>query len=224
MSFQHRFVQGLGVEKRACSPSLRRSLLLCAMAVGLAAFSGRAGAADCTDTATEKLTPLSTCFPNDDVDITIGALDARAQCKRVYLDKSSRRFRRITINADGALCVRDADVASMPGRSLELAAGEIIVNGTFEVGSAVAAIGSSNPANHVEVVFSSGADKTPDDNRDVNKCSDTKFRKGLQLCEGGVLRLFGQKGAPADGKARLEPGQGSSPGKVSLDLPEGAGR
>jgi hypothetical protein len=215
MSFQHRFLQGLGVEKRARSPSLRRSLLLCAMAVGLAAFSGRAGAADCTDTATEKLTPLSTCFPNDDVDITIGAPDARAQCKRVYLDKSSRRFRRITINADGALCVRDADVASMPGRSLELTAGEIIVNGTFQVGSADAAIGSSNPANHVEIVFSSGADKTPDDNRDVNKCSDTKFRKGLQLCQGGVLRLFGKKGAPADGKARLEPAQGSSPSKVS---------
>ena len=24
-----------------------------------------------------------------------------------------------------------------------------------------------------------------------------KFQKGLQLCEGGVLRLFGNKGAPA---------------------------
>ena len=44
-------------------------------------------------------------------------------------------------------------------------------------------------------------------------CPDPGFQKGLQVCQGGVLRLFGSKGAPPTGSAR------AADGKVSWTYP-----
>ncbi len=161
-------------------------------------------AADCTG----QLTKSSACAVSAGGDVNIGG----AGCERVFADQSLE-FRTITVGAGGALCVRDADVTSLPGGSLDLAAERIVVDGTFQVGSADSAIGSGRPANHVRIRFT-GAVPEVDDSKVVPNmnapCPDADFRKGLQVCKGGVLRLFGARGAAAAGSQRRD-----ASGKVS---------
>ena len=199
MRLQRSAVQNPGMEERACPPSVRWRLLACALAAGLAAMSGRAVAADCTG----ALTKLSACTSVDG-DVTIGS----PGCERVLVDggRDFFRFRQITVAKNGALCVRDSELA---GTHLVVEVGEIIVHGTLEIGSKAAPIGSSNPANKVTIKFT-GIALIPKVEEVAQACPDPEFRRGLQLCEGGVLRLFGNKGAPAENSRRLD-----DTGKVS---------
>ena len=199
MRLQRSAVQNPGMEERACPPSVRWRLLACALAAGLAAMSGRAVAADCTG----ALTKLSACTSVDG-DVTIGS----PGCERVLVDggRDFFRFRQITVAKNGALCVRNSELA---GTHLVVEVGEIIVHGTLEIGSKAAPIGSSNPANKVTIKFT-GIALIPKVEEVVQACPDPEFRRGLQLCEGGVLRLFGNKGAPAENSRRLD-----DTGKVS---------
>jgi hypothetical protein len=184
---------------------LRQSLIICAIGAAAILFARGADAADCTGAPTK----LSACTASSgaNVDVEIGI---NPNCLAVYVDQSIR-FRKITVGANGALCVRDSDLNNVPGRSLTLEAEQIVVNGMFQVGSKDAAIGRGNPANHVIVRFIGDAPAKVEDgamNMDV-PCPDPNFRKGLQLCQDGVLRMFGNKGAPDAGSAR------SAAGKVS---------
>jgi hypothetical protein len=184
---------------------LRQGLIICAIGAAAVPFAGRADAADCTG----ALTKLSACpvGTGANVDVNIGT---DPNCLAVYVDQSLR-FRKITVGTNGALCVRDSDLNNVPGQSLALEAEQIVVNGTFQVGSQQAAIGSGNPANHVIIRFTGAAPAQVQDgamNMD-QPCPDPAFQKGLQLCQGGVLRMFGNKGAPAAGSQR------NAAGKVS---------
>ena len=106
-------------------------------------MSGRAVAADCTG----ALTKLSACTSVDG-DVTIGS----PGCERVLVDggRDFFRFRQITVAKNGALCVRDFELA---GTHLVVEVGEIMVHGTLEIGSKAAPIGSSNPDNKVTIKF-----------------------------------------------------------------------
>jgi len=186
---------------------LRQGLLsfLCASVATVSLFAGSAGAADCQG----QLAKLSECRksgPNGN-DVVIGGADCKGQS--VYVD-DSLDFGKVKIQAGGELCVRDTDLKNAKGQSLRLRVREISVYGALQIGSKDAPIGRSDPANHVYIGFrgerpatvldpTHGGDKCTDDDKDPNK-----LIKGLELCAGGVLRLFGDRGAPAAGSARKD--------------------
>ena len=188
---------------------LRQGLLsfLCASVATVGLFAEGARAADCQG----QLAKLSECRKSgkDGKDVVIGGADCKGPS--VYVD-DDLTFGKIRIQSGGELCVRDADLKNVRGQSLRLYVSEISVYGTLQIGSKDAPIGRSDPANHVYIGFKGerpktvhdaahgamvGGDKCTDDDNDPNK-----LKKGLEVCAGGVLRLFGDRGAPAAGSAR----------------------
>lgn len=114
--------------------SLFKNALMVFAIVATFPITNCARAADCTATA---LTALSTCPKDAQGDVTIGS----ASCKNAFLDQSltgAKGFRRIKIEANSALCVRDADFNGQP---MSLEAGAITVEGLFEAGRLGAEIG-----------------------------------------------------------------------------------
>jgi len=138
------------------------------------------------------LKKLSDCTPSADRDVSIGT----PTCRQVYADKSfigAGAFRKITIQSGGALCVRDSDVAQQPNKELTIQASTISVQGTLEVGNSAKPIGTASATNHVTFIFTgpkAGA-------LSQGQCADKDFYKGIEVCNGGTLRLFGKKGIPA---------------------------
>jgi Ubiquitin-activating enzyme E1 FCCH domain len=181
---------------------LRQGFVICVCAslasVGL--FTAGASAADCQGT----LTKLSECRGDANRNVVIGSED---KCRSVYIDDSLDDYGRITVDTNGAMCVRDAD---LKGQTIHLYVRDIMVKGMLQIGSKDAPIGRSNPANNVRVMFQGEAPKTPHDAahsmQDDPPCLDS-FQKGLQLCGGGVLRLFGNTGAPPADSQRVGAGK-----------------
>ena len=184
--------------------SLSRDLFILVLLAAALLRAQGAVASDCSG----QLTKLSACSLSNH-DVTIGG----AGCERVFVDQSLS-FRTITVAANGALCVRDTDLMTVPGGSVNLEAAQIVVNGTLQIGSPESAIGSGGrPANHVNIRFTGRVPEVDDSKVIPNMnapCPDPTFQKGLQVCKGGVLRLFGARGAPAPGSQRRD-----ASGKVS---------
>jgi hypothetical protein len=196
---------------------LRQGLAVCASVATIGLFAGGAGAVDCQGT----LTKLSDCQPNADGEVVIGG-GGNCRSPSVYVDKSMD-LSRITIETGGEMCVRDADMANVPARSLQLRVYDITVKGALQIGSKDAPIGRSNPANKIEIDFRTDPKHPPPAHDAAHDalhatqadppCVDPRsptapiFRKGLQVCQGGVLRLFGDKGAPAAASDRLGAGK-----------------
>ena len=180
---------------------LRQGLVICTSVAAIGLFAASASAADCQGT----LTKLSACPRDANKNVVIGS----GNCRSVYIDDSWDSYGRITIDPTGEMCVRDAD---LKGQTVHLYVRDIMVKGSLQIGSKDAPIGRSNPANNVRIMFQGERPKTAHAAahamQDDPPCVDS-FQKGLQLCGGGVLRLFGNNGAPpAD-----SPRQGA--GKVS---------
>jgi hypothetical protein len=181
---------------------------ICASVATAGLFAGSASAADCQG----QLTKLSECTPNPQGEVVVGGNGCKSTS--VYIDQSLD-LGRLTIDTGGELCVRDADMANVQGRSLRLRVSDITVKGALQIGSKDAPIGRGNPANHVYIGFRGEAPATAHDAAHASMqadqpCPDPDFRKGLQLCQGGVLRLFGDRGAAAADSERHD-----SAGKVS---------
>src|SRR5262249_32614824 len=121
---------------------------LCTSIAAIGLFAGTASAADCQG----QLSKLSLCQKTTDGDGVIGG----AGCTSAYIDEYITR-RRITINAGGELCVRDAD---LKGQTVRLYVNDITVlsGGALQIGSKDAPIGRSNPANHAAIHFGGRAD------------------------------------------------------------------
>src|SRR6266545_6206446 len=179
---------------------LRQGFVICASFATIGLFAHGAWAADCQGT----LTKLSACRDQQG-----NAVIGSGSCRSVYIDDSLDNYGRITIDTNGEMCVRDAD---LNGQTVHLYVRDIMVKGSLQIGSKDAPIGRSNPANNVRMMFQGerpkAAHAAAHSMQDDPPCLDS-FQKGLQLCGGGVLRLFGNTGAaPAD-----SPRQGA--GKVS---------
>jgi hypothetical protein len=156
-------------------------------------FAGAAAADECSG----SLKKLSECATTAAGDVTVGAKG----CEQVYADKP-QSFGTITVAPTGLLCVRDKDLS---GNGLTIRAKQIVVHGTLEIGSAAEPIGAANPASHVEIHFTGLVPEVDDSKTPVRMdapCPDPDFRKGLQVCPQGTLRLFGAEGAVAAGSAR----------------------
>ncbi|HKV55621.1 MAG TPA: hypothetical protein VJN94_13380, partial [Candidatus Binataceae bacterium] len=172
-----------------------------------------ASARAATDLCAGTLTPLSAtaCKPDAQGNLTIG----KAGCATVYVDKAfiaDNAFGTITIKVGGALCVRDSDVTAMPASELAFQAGAIEVLGTFAIGSSTTPIGTTKPADHVTMTFLGRPARTQliRDRRlrlhplslsraqkmAEGPCPDSQFSKGIEVCKGGTLQLFGAKGVP----------------------------
>lgn len=180
---------------------LRQGLVICTSVAAIGLFAASASAADCQG----ALTKLSACPRDANKNVVIGS----GNCQSVYIDDSLDSYGRITIDPTGEMCVRDAD---LNGRTVHLYVRDIMVKGSLQIGSKDAPIGRSNPANNVRIMFQGERPKTAHaaahSMQDDPPCVDS-FQKGLQLCGGGVLRLFGNTGAPPPDSPR----QGA--GKVS---------
>jgi hypothetical protein len=192
------------VDTRHLVGRLRQALVICASLASVGFFAASASAVDCQGT----LTKLSACPRDDQNNVVIST--ANPNCRSVYIDKPENDYGRITIEAGGEMCVRDAD---LNGQTILLYVKDILVKGALQVGSKEAPIGRSNRANNVRISFNGEAPKTAHDAahsmKDDQPCPDPGFQKGLQLCQGGVLRLFGDTGTPPADSER----QGA--GKVS---------
>jgi hypothetical protein len=130
---------------------------------------------------------ISACGDND---VIVGK-GANVVCQgtvNILLNQISR-VGKITINAGGVLRINDG--SPRPGahfRDLVTKGIEINGGGTLEIGSADCPIGTTNPANSVSINFV--GDKIPDCVN--NSCSGST--KGIEVAQGGSLRLFGIKG------------------------------
>src|SRR5262249_21265549 len=146
-------------------------------------------------------TPLSVCAAGQP-DVVIGTGN---RCTSAYIDEYIT-LNRIKITQGGELCVRDAD---LKGRTVRLYVRDITVDngGALQIGSKDAPIGRSNPANHAAIHFTGREDDGPTKDAAAHVMQadepcpdpaqkDPAFQKGLQICPGGVLRLFGNTGAP----------------------------
>ena len=70
---------------------------------GVGLFAADATAADCQGT----LTKLSECRRDAESNVVVGSDD---KCRSVYIDNSLDNYGRITVDANGAMCVRDRDL------------------------------------------------------------------------------------------------------------------
>ncbi|MEJ7688897.1 MAG: G8 domain-containing protein, partial [Variovorax sp.] len=127
---------------------------------------------------------LSQCAVDASRNVTIG----EGGCgPRVVIDRSltgTEALGKITIKPDGKLAVPRVFDA------LELHTAGIAVEGLLSIGTAACPVGFANPASRIKVVFTGGRDSAslagvPSDGSD----------KGIEVRAGGVLRLFGEKGA-----------------------------
>src|ERR1044072_5425282 len=167
---------------------VREGLVISASLVSAGFFTASASAADCQGT----LTPLSACPKDANKNVVIGS----GNCTKVSIDSSMDDYGHITVDTNGAMCVRDAD---LKGHTVNLYVKEITVKGTLEIGTKDAPIGRSDRANNVRIMFGGERPKTVHDAAHAmtadQPCPDPNFQKGLQLCQGGILRLFGDTGA-----------------------------
>jgi hypothetical protein len=169
---------------------------------GVGLFAADATAADCQGT----LTKLSECRRDADSNVVVGSDD---KCRSVYIDDSLDNYGRITVDANGAMCVRDRD---LKGQTVHLYVQDILVKGQgrLQIGSKDAPIGSNNRANNVRIMFKGEAPNAPHDAHSMNDdqpCPDPNFKKGLQLCKDGVLQLFGSTGAAPENSQRAGGGK-----------------
>ncbi|HTT76075.1 MAG TPA: G8 domain-containing protein, partial [Candidatus Binataceae bacterium] len=180
------------------SPPHHRQLLasiLVALLAILTVLPGAATQALAQDICAGNLTPLSSCVrlpPNNDV--VIGPTG----CNAVYVDKSAT-LGKITIQSKSALCIRDSDVG---GSNLVLTTTGIIDQGTFAIGSKATPIGTGSINGTVTVNFTGSRDVGA--GGPAETCPDPNFRKGIEVCGGATLRLYGVKGVPLGGALRTD--------------------
>ena len=90
----------------------------------------------------------------------MSSLAPHDKCRSVYIDDSLDNYGRITVDTNGAMCVRDRD---LKGQTVHLYVQDILVKGQgrLQIGSKDAPIGSSNRANNVRIMFKGEAPNDP---------------------------------------------------------------
>ncbi len=166
--------------------------MVCCLTAVLLAVAGPVAGAVRTECMQPDATPLSQCVAGPGGDVTIGGDGA---CTTVYVDRSfteatDSALGTITIEPGGTLVVADETVSE--ASHLELETAGILVRGSLEVGHAGCPIGTTTPSGRTTVTFT-GARPCPS----PQEC--TGRQKGIEVAEGGSLRLFGAKGVPPDG-------------------------
>lgn len=135
--------------------------------------------------------PLSSCHKKDD-DVEIGANGCGPD---VYVDKDfvkEHKFRTITIEPGATLC--------FPDRSVKFEVSNVAVLGTLQIGQQSHPIGMNDPANHVTLEFFGRKDSEGVKNPGcVDPVSDKPFKKGIEVCKGGSLQMYGINGVPTYG-------------------------
>ena len=156
------------------------------------------------DVCAGTLTPFSQC-PREGLKRDTVELGGRVGCKAAFVDKSFT-LNTIKIRSGGALCIRDSDLNS---GSLQINVGAIVDQGTFAIGSSAAPIGTQSINSTVTVTFTGNR---PSDAGLIPKdCPAPNFNKGIEVCKGAILRLFGLKGAPPASSSRT----GGTPTRTS---------
>jgi hypothetical protein len=137
-----------------------------------------------------KVTAFDACKKNGDV--IIGGNDANEGCKgEVTLRPGTHSTGKITINTGGTLIVAD-EAAS----GLQLSTTGIdIVGGSLLIGSADCPIGTIRATNKVTVRFTGKRPTTCGDLSQPNTACPG-YVKGIQVGQGGTLKMYGRKGVP----------------------------
>ncbi len=147
-------------------------------------------------------------------DVTIGPSQV-AECRNVKIDRSftgKDALGTITIQPGGRLCVAN--------QKLQIETDGIVVGGEFEVGTRSVPIGVQDIANQVTITF-----------KGTRPCASPTlcegFHKGIQVSEGGQLKLFGAKGVLTPGVSwthlRLPAVKGSNTLELSRAVHVGPG-
>lgn len=133
---------------------------------------------------------LSSCRFDAARNVTIGGDDGCGP--RVVIDRSFTKtdaLGKITIAAGGKLAVPNV----IPGGTLEVETAGILVNGLLSIGTATCPVGGpSDPTGHVKVTFTGL--QIPSD-----PAVDSGSDKGIEVRNGGILRLYGAKGVAPRG-------------------------
>ncbi len=144
--------------------------------------------AQCVDPA--GYTPLEACLA-DNNSALIGP-DGKPGCHHVVVDKSYSKLGQITISAGGELIVTD--------KTLTLETEGIHVSGLLQIGCSRQPIGTTNSENKVTVIFTGNRCATPS----PAQCTDPhhgEVDKGIEVRQGGELRLYGAKGTGETGES-----------------------
>jgi len=161
-------------------------------------FVGAAAAATPTSTPSACVVPggyvkLSDCIGTDankTVIIGDGVEKGTGACEgsniNAYVDEAGLAIGRITINSGSTLAL----FSQTAQQAMSLNTTGIDVFGTLQIGNSDCPIGTNNPLTKVTITFTGDKDPTCVD----NSCGG--YVKGVQVEKGGVLRMYGLKGAP----------------------------
>lgn len=132
-------------------------------------------------------TPLSKC-EDDAGNVTVGEGATNAGCgagQTVVANQASYSLKKVTINNGGIIALFD-ETAGLP---VKISTTGIRVAGTLQIGNAECPIGTNNPRTTVTIQFTGDRPTCP-----TGGCGgDTK---GIEVENGGTLRMYGLKGVP----------------------------
>lgn len=156
--------------------------------------------------STTELTPIANCVVDSENDVAIGGPNAPEGCQDVGMDPSSAgpaSFDEIVIASGGTLHIQGSALkvssrrqatseTSIPLVTLEKPVQEICIEdgGTLEYGTPDKPITSDHK---IVMRFIGNKDAVSP----KSACKD--FRKGIDVLEGGTLRMYGAKGVPQNG-------------------------
>lgn len=136
--------------------------------------------------------PLSSCTFDAQRNVTIGGdggCGPRVVIDQSFTDKDKNALGKITIAANGKLAVPHV----IPGGTLEVETAGILVAGSLSIGTESCPVGGdSDPQGRVKVTFTGS--QIPSD-----PAIDSGSDKGIEVRMGGILRLYGAKGAAPKG-------------------------
>src|SRR5437868_6759287 len=136
--------------------------------------------------------PLSSCTFDAQRNVTIGGdggCGPRVVIDQSFTDKDKNALGKITIAANGKLAVPHI----IPGGTIEVETAGILVAGTLSIGTESCPVGNDgDPQGRVKVTFTGS--QIPSD-----PAIDSGSDKGIEVRMGGILRLYGAKGAAPKG-------------------------
>lgn len=145
---------------------------------------------------TRLTTPLSSCQRDAQNNVTIGGdggCGPNVVIDRSFTARDGNALGKITIAAGGKLAV-----PRLIDRTLELETTGISVAGTLSLGTASCPVGGpSDPRGRVKVTFTGNLDADKDHGSGAGNGSGAD--KGIEVGQGGTLRLYGAKGVGAHG-------------------------
>ncbi|MBV8073686.1 MAG: G8 domain-containing protein [Acidobacteriaceae bacterium] len=142
--------------------------------------------------------PLLSDCKDANGNVTIGSGATNSGCTGQVLLDGNETVGAITINTGGAL-VLSAASAAKSNPTLTTTGIDIAFGGSLLLGGASCPVGSADPQTQVTITFTGTKPQTcgTPDNDPATKCAG--YVKGIQVENGGTLRLYGQKGTGPNG-------------------------